>query len=668
LTSAVFHEGGLVMTKNMVSKYSTTEDDKASRKMSRSLWALSVAMIVMILAWAIVDRLVMFTYPDARTGNRPRNYRFTRVYNVKRNRNVNSGINLGIGLERDWGRALKEKDFDAIHDAGFYYVRIPIQFLPYLVTSGDTYQIDQSLLTRLDWVIGNILQRDMIAILDFHFLIPDDMYAFASQQDKIQREQKFLAVWEILSERYKEYPSGLYFELANEPRKPITSDMWNEYVQKAILHIRGSGGNNTTRMVIVGTNILIGELIHTWDQVNGIHQLQIPPVEEDPNIIVTFHYYEPVSFTYQGQTYTEDLARVSDYWMGNTWDNTDKQREFIRKDFDVISQWAQEHQRNIVLGEFGVGIFADTDSQINWTTLVREEAETRGMIWIFWQLYDDDVLGAIYNQSGGYWKEEVLNALIPDEGLAESEQNTLGGGQGSTGTETIVQELSALLKDPEWTIRKNAAISLADRGPEAEPAMPALVEALSDEEWQVREPAAKALASIGPASQPAVPMLIKALSDEEWLIRESAAQALTAIGPSSQPAIPALIEALSDEEWHVRESAAQALGAIGTASQPAIPALTKALSDEEWQVREPAMLALAAIAPDDPDVLAALQASLNDPEDHVRRAAAKALKMIDIANRPLDSATSPGLVAMVVCGVVLVVSGAAWVVRRRQQP
>lgn len=625
------------MTRSEMSKHSAAEPEKLRRRMAKSLLALGIVMIAVVVAWTIADRLGMFTYPDARTSSRPRDYHYTRAYNVRRRRNVNSGVNLTGNLqaphEGSGGLVVEEKDFDAIHDAGFYHIRITAQLVPHLFMSGDTYELDQSYLTRLDWAIDNILQRDMIAILDFQDLLPDETYAFASEQDEIQCEQKFLAVWEILSERYKNYPSGLYFELMNEPHIPITPDMWNEYVRKALPLIRRSGGNNTTRMVIVGTNILIDEATHTWDQVNGIRQLQIPPVEEDPNIMVTFHYYEPTTFTFQGETFSPILARVSDDWMGNMWDNTDKQRELVERDFDVISQWAQEHQRKVVLGEFGVSIHADTDSQANWTTLIREEAESRGMIWILWQLYDVGTIGAIYNQPYGYWREETLNALLPDEGLGEGEQ------QESTDTAPTIQELIASLKDPEWRIRKSAAVSLTARGPESEPAVPALIEALGDEEWQVRESAAQALT----------------------------AHALAATGAASQAEIPALIKALGDEEWQVRESAAEALGAIGTDSRPAIPALIEALSDEEWQVRESVMLALAAIAPEDPDVLAALQSSLDDPEDHVRRAAAEALKMIDVIHRPSGNTASPVLTTVVVCGVVLIASSTAWLVRSQLQ-
>jgi endoglucanase len=630
-----------------------------------------IGVVTTALVWTTTYLLKISTYPDARDDNRHKNYGFTRVYNVQRARNVQSGVNLGVALkdlnEGDWGLVLEDYDFNAIHDAGFFYIRVPVQFLPHLVKSGDTYQLDQDLLTRLDWVIGNIINRDMIAILDFHFLIPEGKYSFDSKEESVENEQKFLAVWKIVAERYKDYPSSLYFELANEPHKPLMPDAWNTYVQKALDEIRSSGGNNTRRMVIVGTNVLIGNVIRSWDNVHGIRQLKLPSVEDDPSIMVTFHYYSPVPFTYQGETYTDDLKRYSRHWLGNMWDNTDRQKALVRKDFDIISQWAQENKRDIILGEFGVTNYADIDSQVNWTRLIREEAESRGMIWIFWQLfYDDgngDTLGGLYNNSIGYWREEILEALLPEDGGMVSQ-----GVQDDTSDEwheervQEVQELISALQDPEWTIRRDAALALRTLAPEAELAIPALIEALKDEEWQVRQPAvdalaamgsasqpaipalievladgewkirqaaARALATMGPASQPAAPALIGALADEQWQVRESAAFALATMGPASQPAIPALVDALADEQWQVRKSAAQALLVNGSVSRPAVPALIGALDDEEWQVRKMVVLALSCIAPDDPNVQAALQASLDDPEAQVRRVAANFLRTLD---------------------------------------
>jgi endoglucanase len=326
---------------------------------------------------------------------------------------VNFGLALQAPREGQWGVVLRESDFDAAQRAGFHYIRVQVRFLSHLTKGGNGYRLNQKLLSRLDWAINNILSRHMIAVIDLYNLVPDEKLTFDSSDDRRQNEEAFLAVWTILAKRYRDYPPDLYFELANEPHRPITANLWNGYVRKALALVRGSGGNNKTRIVVVGIHIRIGRIIHTWDQINGIDQLQLPSASADPNIIVTFHYYNPYAFTYQGQTYTGDLALASKIWKGNTWVNSDRQTAHVQRDFAKIDRWARANHRKVILGEFGASVFADLGSQARWTSLVRHEAESRQMVWIFWDFYSQDKLGALYDQSTGAWREPILEALLP---------------------------------------------------------------------------------------------------------------------------------------------------------------------------------------------------------------------------------------------------------------
>jgi endoglucanase len=559
------------------------------------LAALGLTLVVVIGFLSYLGfRLVEATsYPDAKLKSDAASYPPALVYNVRRTLNEQSGVNFGLALaaprEGDWGVVLQESDFDAAQRAGFHYIRVQVRFLSYLTRQGEDYGLDPALLSRLDWVIKNILDRRMIAIINFYNLVPDEKLTFGSSDEGRQNKEAFLSVWRILADRYRDYPADLYFELANEPHRPITPSLWNEYVDKGLALIRDSGGGNRTRMVVVGTQIRIGWIIHNWDQVNGIEDLRLPPAETDPNILVTFHYYNPYSFTYQGQTYNKDLALASRIWRGNTWVDSDRQREYVQRDLDVIARWAQENRRKVILGEFGVSVYADFSSQVRWTRLVRAEAESRGMIWVFWDFFSADKLGSLYNQSTGAWRGPILDALLPEAEWRYGDGNV-------DQSKAYVRQLVKELGDQEWSVRRDAAAALKLTGPDGEIAVPALTAALGDEEWQVRRPAAEALANLGPASEHAV---------------------------------PALIRALKDAEWQVRKPAADALAAIGVASRPALPELLDMVDDEEWQIRKAAILALGSIAPDDMTVRKALQGLFNDPEPQVRQAAEHALGAVN---------------------------------------
>jgi len=73
---------------------------------------------------------------------------------------------------------------------------------------------------------------------------------------------------------------------------------------------------------------------------------------------------------------------------------------------------------------------------------------------------------------------------------------------------------------------------------------PPSVDALKDPHVSVRWWAADALAQIGPAAAKALPALVDALKDPHELVRRSAADALAQIGPAAAGAMPALIATL----------------------------------------------------------------------------------------------------------------------------
>lgn len=88
------------------------------------------------------------------------------------------------------------------------------------------------------------------------------------------------------------------------------------------------------------------------------------------------------------------------------------------------------------------------------------------------------------------------------------------------------------------------------------------IEGLSDENRDVRRFSALSLAEIGPRAKPALRPLIRALKDEESSVRSAVAEALGNIGPLAKEAVPALREALRDDNQEVRKAAAEALRKI----------------------------------------------------------------------------------------------------------
>jgi HEAT repeat protein len=137
---------------------------------------------------------------------------------------------------------------------------------------------------------------------------------------------------------------------------------------------------------------------------------------------------------------------------------------------------------------------------------------------------------------------------------------------------------------PEWRNRRSAnsatiwaSFALAKIDPadhSVDDAVATLVGLLSDQDSVVDSEAARALGLIGPEAEAAVPALIEALKDErEWgLVPCAAAVALGDIGPAARPAVSALKEmAENNKDASLRRVAARAMKRIrrdATDSEP----------------------------------------------------------------------------------------------------
>jgi len=311
-------------------------------------------------------------------------------YVFKQNKKLGRGINLGNALEAPregaWGVTLKEKYFKIIKDAGFDSVRIPIRWSAH-ADKKKSYKIDKNFFDRVDWAIDNAFKNKLNIVINIH-------HYEELMKDPKNHQKRFLFLWKQIAEHYKKYPDNLFFELLNEPCHQMDSATWNTLLIKALNIVRKS---NPERTIIIGPV--------RWNKIDELDSLKLP--DNDRNIIVTIHYYEPIIFTHQGSHWAnnEKVRNAKDV----KWTGSDNEKKDVTDKFIKAFNWAKKENRPLYLGEFGVLNTADMTSRALWNKFIKETAEKNNMSWAYWEFCS--TFGA-YNQHFQKWYDELLNALI----------------------------------------------------------------------------------------------------------------------------------------------------------------------------------------------------------------------------------------------------------------
>ncbi len=295
------------------------------------------------------------------------------------------GVNI-IGYDPRWKdfdkRRFKQQYFKQLHEAGFNTIRVNLQAFEHMDSMN---RLSPAWFKTLDWVVDNALANNLTVILDEHDFVP-------CGEDAVMCREKLLAFWQQVAPRYKNTPNTVIFEILNEPNKAVTVQGWNAMMKEALAIIRST---NPQRNVIVGPAM--------WNSIHELNTMELP--KDDRHIIVTVHYYLPMTFTHQGAPWSPENVHLS----GVKW-GTDAEKQAIESDFAGVQAWSKANERPILLGEFGAYDKGDMDSRVKYTSFVARTAEKMGWAWTYWQ-FDSDFI--VYDVTKDKWIEPIRKALLP---------------------------------------------------------------------------------------------------------------------------------------------------------------------------------------------------------------------------------------------------------------
>jgi len=180
---------------------------------------------------------------------------------------------------------LAPEDFARIRGWGFDHVRLPVDWSE--LFHANPIRPKEEVFALLDRAVEDILAHGLKIILDLHRCPGHDFEAGLTSEQSFftdpQERRDCLRVWSVLAERYGNRKEIL-LELLNEPVAP-SAQVWNEVKKELAGAIRALAPRST---LVVGSNL--------W---NSASEFAVLEPLDDPNILYSVHFYNPILFTHQ---------------------------------------------------------------------------------------------------------------------------------------------------------------------------------------------------------------------------------------------------------------------------------------------------------------------------------------------------------------------------------
>jgi len=330
------------------------------------------------------------------------------------------GFNLPGWLDRKDGLAPSEAVLEKLRQAGFETVRLPVNDT--LISADDTAG-----LRLIHDGVTTLVRQGFDVIVDMHPSV--DLHA-ALRDDFDTGAERTIQAWTILRDVIADLPaSSVYPELLNEP--PMENTAWLPLRDKLAETLRSKCPLHT--------------LIWGPAPYQGIWEIGDTPPLADDNQIAAIHFYAPMAFTHQCQTWdiSSPLARIANLPFPATKEmplvreriaalravgdepaatmieeqlSTPWTEAAIVSEFAGLGRWSVAHDCPVILNEFGVLNFCvDAESRTSWVRAVRQAAEANQIGWTYWEL--DQGFGVIQSrQSTEGFDHSMIAALFGTDG------------------------------------------------------------------------------------------------------------------------------------------------------------------------------------------------------------------------------------------------------------
>ncbi len=290
---------------------------------------------------------------------------------------VKRGTNIAHWLSQSRGRGIEranfftKNDIKEIAEMGFDHIRLPIDEEQMWDEQGKRNNDAFQLMTNcVDWCA----EYNLRIIVDLHILRSHHFNADVKPLWTDSKEQeKFYDLWRDLSKSLKKYPVNLLaYELMNEA---VADDpeLWNNLVANAVKVLRKLEPNRT---IVIGSN--------RWQSTDTFDELKVP--ENDPNILLSFHFYEPFLLThyhaswtglknYKGPVHYPGIILTQNEFDGLPVEMREASKSWIGREFNkkiLFEKWqkpiakAKHLGLSLYCGEFGIIDGVPHEDMLRW--------------------------------------------------------------------------------------------------------------------------------------------------------------------------------------------------------------------------------------------------------------------------------------------------------------
>ena len=206
-------------------------------------------------------------------------------------------------VETAWGNPVTTRQMiAAVRERGFNTIRIPVTWAQFTDDNGN---VDPAWMARVHEVVDWALDEGLYVILNVHHDTGEHGRIRSAGSSPIRVlfdsvQSRFANLWTNIANEFKDYDNRLMFEGYNEMldmnnswNAPTTGngayDAVNSFAQLFVDTVRATGGNNSTRNLIVNTYVA------SVDQ-NVLNNFVLPDDTVEDHLICEVHAYAPYQF------------------------------------------------------------------------------------------------------------------------------------------------------------------------------------------------------------------------------------------------------------------------------------------------------------------------------------------------------------------------------------